>query len=120
MMSDQQIFSVLQDLLAARRELCARGFVDETVNFRAKLGPKTLFALSRRLEMGTVSFVGVHHESDSPRGEVPIVIQVIVHDHGFEPEVREFLQPSSSTSLGDALALIQQLSARFGLESAAA
>ena len=119
-MSDQQILSILQDLLAARRELCARGFADQTESFREEFGPKIIFAVSKRLEMGTVSFVGLHHEGNTPRGELPVGVQVIAHDHGFAPEVREFLRPASLGSLADALAWVRELNVRFSLESAAA
>ena len=119
-MSDQQILSILQDLLAARRELCAQGFADQTESFREEFGPKMIFAVSKRLQMGTISFVGLKHEGDTQQGEIPLGVQVIAHDHGFAPEVREFLRPASRASLADALAWIRELSGRFSLEPAAA
>src|ERR1700712_1659917 len=105
-MSDQQILSVLQDLLAVRRELGVRGFADRTESFRAEFGGKMIFAVSKHLEMGTVSFIGLSYETEVAKGELPIGVQVIVHDHGFAPEVREFLRPGSSANLDDALACV--------------
>jgi len=107
-------------MLVARRELCAQGFEDRTEFFREEFGSEIIFAISKRSKMGTVSFVGLHHEGATPRGEFPVGVRVIAHDHGFAPEVREFLQPASTTSLADALAWIQTLNARFTLASAAA
>jgi hypothetical protein len=79
-----------------------------------------IFAVSKRLKMGTISFVGITVDVDAARGEIPVSVQVIAHDHGFAPEVREFLRPGSQVSLSDALGWVRELNARFGLEPAAA